>query len=58
MWRFKRSLIPLFSKLDLEPADRTKLDSGRRRGSGQRWLSDPRGREPRRPAQRSGRAEK
>src|SRR5215510_4489887 len=39
MWRFKRSLIPLFSKLDLEPADPTKLDSGRRRGSAQRWQS-------------------
>jgi bifunctional non-homologous end joining protein LigD len=39
MWRYKRSLSPLFSKLDLEPADPTKLDSGRRRGSAQRWES-------------------
>jgi DNA primase len=39
MWRYKRSLSPLFSKLDLEPADPTKLDSGRRRASAQRWES-------------------
>jgi bifunctional non-homologous end joining protein LigD len=58
MWRYKRSLIPLFSKLDLEPADPTKLDSGRRRGSAQRWQSEQGG-QPRRPAQRRlGRAEK
>ena len=40
MWRYKRSLIPLFSKLDLEPADPNKLESGRRRGRAQRWESD------------------
>ena len=39
MWRYKRSLIPLFSKLDLEPADPNKVDSGRRRGNVQRWES-------------------
>src|SRR5881409_2909409 len=37
MWRYKRSLVPLFSKLDLEPADPKKVDSGRRRGPVQRW---------------------
>jgi DNA ligase D len=40
MWRRKRSLQPLFAKLDLEPADPQKLDSGRRRGGAQRWESD------------------
>ena len=40
MWRRKRSLQPLFAKLDLEPADPKKLDSGRRRGGAQRWESD------------------
>jgi len=50
MWRYKRSLIPLFPKLDLEPADPDKLDSGRRRGPAQRWVSEQGGR-PRRPAQ-------
>ena len=40
MWRRKRSLQPLFAKLDLEPADPKKLDSGRRRGNAQRWESD------------------
>ena len=40
MWRRKRSLHPLFAKLDLEPADPNKLDSGRRRGGAQRWESD------------------
>jgi hypothetical protein len=40
MWRHKRSLQPLFSKLDLEPADPDKLDSGRRRGQAQRWASE------------------
>ena len=35
MWRRKRSLQPLFAKLDLEPADPNKLDSGRRRGRAQ-----------------------
>jgi DNA primase len=39
MWRYKRSLIPLFSKLDLEPADPKKLDSGRR-GRARRWEGD------------------
>jgi len=39
MWRYKRSLIPLFSKFDLEPADPNKVDSGRRRGNVQRWES-------------------
>jgi len=58
MWRHKRSLIPLFPKLDLEPADPEKLDGGRRRGSAQRWLSEQGG-QPRRPAQRGlGRAKK
>ena len=57
MWRHKRSLQPLFSKLDLEPADPNKLESGSRRGRAQRWVSDPRGRQPRRPAQRPTRAE-
>ena len=32
MWRYKRSLLPLFAKLGLEPADPNKVDSGRRRG--------------------------
>jgi DNA primase len=41
MWRRKASLIPRFEQLDLEPADPSKLDSGRRRG--QRWVSDQRG---------------
>src|SRR5262245_18169980 len=50
MWRYKRSLVPFFSKLDLGPADPTKLDSGRRRGAAQRWTTE-RGRQPRRPAQ-------
>ena len=53
MWRHKRSLIPLFAKLDLEPADPTKLESGRAGRRGQRWESDPRGRQPRRPAQQA-----
>jgi bifunctional non-homologous end joining protein LigD len=50
MWRHKRSLIPLFPKLGLEPADPRKLDGGRRRGAGQRWTSEQ-GAPPRRPAQ-------
>ena len=33
MWRYKRSLIPLFAKLDLEPADPTQARERRRRGS-------------------------
>jgi hypothetical protein len=49
MWRYKRSLIPLFPKLDLEPADPTKLDSGRS-GRAQRW-EGRQGGQPRRPAQ-------
>ena len=57
MWRHKRSLHPLFAKLDLEPADPNKLDSGRRRGSAQRWESDQGGRN-RRGRQASRRAEK
>jgi bifunctional non-homologous end joining protein LigD len=57
MWRRKRSLQPLFSKLDLEPADPNKLDSGRRRGPAQRWVSDQGGWQSRR-QQRSGRAKK
>ena len=57
MWRYKRSLLPLFSKLDLEPADPNKLDSGRRRGSAQRWTSDQGGWN-RRGRQASRRAEK
>jgi bifunctional non-homologous end joining protein LigD len=58
MWRYKRSLIPLFPKLDLDPADPDKLDSGRRRGSVQRWQTEQGG-PPRRPAQRGlRRAEK
>jgi DNA ligase D len=48
MWRRKRSLQPLFSKLDLEPADPNKLDSGRRRGLAQRWESDQGGWQSRR----------
>jgi bifunctional non-homologous end joining protein LigD len=40
MWRHKRSLIPLFPKLGLEPADPNKVDSGRRRGRAQHWASD------------------
>ena len=57
MWRSKRSLVPLFAKLDLEPADPSKLDSGRR-GASRRWDSDPRGRPPRRPAQQALRRQK
>jgi hypothetical protein len=57
MWRRKRSLTPLFSKLDLEPADPNKVDSGRRRGPVQRWESDQGGWQSRR-QQRSGRAKK
>jgi DNA primase len=53
MWRHKRSLIPLFAKLDLEPADPNKLESGRGGQRGQRWESDPRGGQPRRPAQQA-----
>jgi DNA primase len=40
IWRRKASLIPRFEKLELEPADPNKLDSGRRRGRVQRWESD------------------
>ena len=43
MWRYKRSLIPLFPTLGLEPADPSKVDSGRRRGRAQRWESDQSG---------------
>ena len=57
MWRRKRSLQPLFSKLDLEPADPNKLESGRRRGSAQRWESDQGGWQSRR-QQRSRTAKK
>jgi bifunctional non-homologous end joining protein LigD len=57
MWRRKRSLQPLFSKLDLEPADPNKLDSGRRRGPAQRWESDQGGWQSRR-QQRSRGAKK
>ena len=57
MWRSKRSLVPLFAKLDLEPADPDKVDSGRR-GASRRWDSDPRGGRPRRPAQRALRRQK
>jgi bifunctional non-homologous end joining protein LigD len=53
MWRHKRSLIPLFAKFDLEPADPNKLESGRGGQRGQRWESDPRGGQPRRPAQQA-----
>jgi DNA primase len=42
MWRYKRSLIPLFPKLNLEPADPNKVESGRR-GPGRRWVSDQAG---------------
>jgi hypothetical protein len=48
MWRRKRSLIPLFSKLDLEPADPNKLEIPRSRGRAQRWESEQAGRRPRR----------
>jgi hypothetical protein len=59
MWRHKSSLIPRFDKLGLEPADPTKLDSGRRRGPAQRWESDQGGWQSRRAAgQRSRRAKK
>ena len=51
MWRYKRSLVPLFSKLDLEPADPKKVDSGRRRGRVQRWESEQGGWQSRRAAQ-------
>jgi hypothetical protein len=51
MWRYKRSLKPLFAKLDLEPADPNKLDSGRRRGPVQRWESEQGGWQSRRAAQ-------
>ena len=51
MWRYKRSLVPLFSKLDLEPADPKKVDSGRRRGRVQRWESEEGGWQSRRAAQ-------
>jgi bifunctional non-homologous end joining protein LigD len=57
MWRRKKSLMPLFSKLDLEPADPKKVDSGRRRGPVQRWESDQGGWQSRR-QQRSARAKK
>jgi bifunctional non-homologous end joining protein LigD len=40
MWRYKRSLIPLFPKLDLEPADPNNVEPSRRRGPPQRWESD------------------
>jgi bifunctional non-homologous end joining protein LigD len=42
MWRRKVSLVPRFGQLDLSPADPTKIDSGRRRRSVQRWESDQR----------------
>jgi DNA primase len=42
MWRRKVSLVPRFEQLELEPADPTKLDSGRRRGRVQRWVSERR----------------
>ena len=57
MWRHKKSLQPLFSKLDLEPADPKKVDGGRRRGAVQRWESDQSGWQSRR-QQRSSRAKK
>ncbi len=57
MWRRKKSLIPMFAKLDLEPADPKKVDSGRRRGPVQRWESDQGGWQSRR-QQRSSRAKK
>ena len=57
MWRRKKSLLPMFAKLDLEPADPTKVDSGRRRGAVQRWESDQGAWQSRR-QQRSGRAKK
>ena len=57
MWRHKRSLQPLFSKLDLKPADPNKLDSGRRRGPAQRCESDQGGWQSRR-QQRSRSAKK
>jgi len=47
MWRYKRSLVPLFSKLDLEPADPSKVDSSRRRRAVQRWESEQSGRRQR-----------
>jgi bifunctional non-homologous end joining protein LigD len=51
MWRRKRSLTPLFAKLDLEPADPKKVDGGRRRGGAQRWESDQGGWQSRRARQ-------
>jgi bifunctional non-homologous end joining protein LigD len=41
MWRRKASLPSRFDKLDLEPADPSKLDSGRR-GRSRRWITDQR----------------
>jgi DNA ligase D len=48
MWRRKASLIPRFAELELEPADPSKVESGRRRGRVRRWESDRRrrGRRP------------
>jgi hypothetical protein len=56
MWRRKKSLVPMFAKLDLEPADPAKVESGRRRGPVQRWESDQGGWQSRR--QQRSRAEK
>ena len=55
MWRRKVSLIPRFERLDLEPADPNKLDSGRR-SSARRWESDQGGWS--RPRRRSGRGKR
>jgi bifunctional non-homologous end joining protein LigD len=42
MWRRKVSLIQRFAQLELEPADPSKVDSGRPRGRARRWESDQR----------------
>ena len=57
MWLRKRSLQPLFSKLELERADPNKLESGRRRGPARPWESDQGGWQSRR-QQRSRSAKK
>jgi DNA primase len=43
MWRHKASLLPRFEQMGLEPADPSKLESGRRRGRAQRWESEQAG---------------
>jgi bifunctional non-homologous end joining protein LigD len=57
MWRRKKSLRPLFPKLDLEPADPNKLAESRR-GRAQRWESDQGGNWRRNVSQAGGRGTK